>query len=467
MSDQMFHFSGFVSAVRCTNTLRNASRGLVIASVCLAACGGESDPPKGSQEPQGQGKAGAAEGGAGSAAGASGSRSNEAGRSGGTAGTGRAANGGTGGSSVKPAADGGKGGSTPAQSDAGAGGTGGSSGDSAGEGGSGEPDSQVAVDAIAASLATAVCDALKGCVGQAKLAMLTGREDCLARYSAGFAQDAFGTLAESIGAGAIKLDETKLDSCYSDTRALGCDLRTERLPPSCQEAIGSQRNIGDTCSLDADCAGDSFCPVEATCPRSCTATHGAGDACTRDAECQRGAICDTGTCKVPVATDGPCAGDSGNVCKDGESCLGSDDTQPGACVANATVQSGALGAECSPGGTLCREGLSCALENGAFKCVAAVARGATCRLALPTQCPIDSYCTAADVTVTGTCAALPAEGKACVQNNQCAPGHVCVTQGGTATCRKLGDVGDTCVADGLCRSGKCTDGSCALRDRCE
>jgi hypothetical protein len=62
---------------------------------------------------------------------------------------------------------------------------------------------------------------------------------------------------------------------------------------------------------------------------------------------------------------------------------------------------------------------------------------------------------------------LPTEGKACVLSNACAAGHVCVTQGGKNTCRKLGDLGDACAADGLCRSGACVDGACAIRARCE
>jgi Dickkopf N-terminal cysteine-rich region len=454
-------------AVRSANTLSFAA--LV---VCFAACGDDNavkdDPNK--LEP----KAGSA------AVSGSGSSGQTAG-SGGTATAGR----GEAGSAGRPAADGGKGGgaagtarSSGSRAGSGGAGSGGTRGDAgmggssgaAGQGGSAgsdAPGKDVDVSEIAKSLAAAVCDAMKSCVGPAKLTMLTGREDCVHRYSAAFEQDDFGTLAKSVEAGWIAIDESKLDACYADTRALGCRVQSDRLPASCQEAIASKRQIGESCAIDADCAGAAYCPIDAECPRTCQATQDPGADCTRDAECRVGSVCSVGKCAVPAATDEACAGNSGGVCDLGASCVGSDDTTTGTCQPNANVQVGELDEACTPGMTLCKEGLSCAYDGAAFKCFGAVERGDACRLALPSQCPVDTYCSAADVTQTGSCLALPTEGMACVLSNACAGGHVCVTQGGKNTCRKLGDLGDACAANALCRSGACVAGACAIRPRCE
>jgi hypothetical protein len=455
------------TAVRSANTVSLAA--LVL---CFAACGDDTGAVKDTEPTKMEPKAGhAAMSGAGS------------GGKSGSSGAGKAGSNDEAGSGGHTAADGGKGGA------AGTAGKGGSAGSRAGSGGAGSGGSQSEagaggmsgagaggaagssagpnVTAIADALAEAVCDALKDCVGPTKLTLITGREECADRYKAAFEQDDFGTLAQSIEAGWIVIDESKLDACYADTRALGCGVQTERLPPSCQEAIAAKRQIGESCAIDADCAGAAFCPIDAECPRDCQATQDDGADCTRDAECKAGSVCSAGKCAKPAGTDEACAGNSGGVCKLGESCVGSDDTTPGTCQPNENVQVGDLGDECTPGMTLCKEGLSCAYDGAAFKCVGAVAKGDACRLALPSQCPVDTYCSAADLTQTGSCLALPTEGMACVLSSACAAGHVCVTQGGKNTCRKLGDLGDACAADGLCRSGACVDGACAIRARCE
>lgn len=460
------------SVVRTANTVSCAA--LVL---CLTACGDDAGAAKAdpnAQEPKAGSAAMSGAGASGQTAGAGGKSGGDSSDAGSTAGSGgrAAADGGKGGAGAAGSKAGGAGragaGGTAEAGQGGSGGTGGSKSE-AGAGGSAEPpaltDQRVAE--IARSLAEAVCQALEQCVGSAKLTMLTAREDCVERYSAGFQQDDFGTLATSVEAGWIKLDESKLNDCYADTRALGCKVQADRLPTSCQEAIAAQRHAGDACAIDADCAVGTYCPIDASCPRNCQAAVDKGANCTRDAECKVGSICSAGKCTVPSDVGAPCAGNSGGVCELGDSCVGSDDTNPGTCQTNASVQVGELDQPCTPGMTLCKEGLSCAYDGAAFFCVGPVASGAACRLALPSQCPVDTYCSAADLTQTGSCLALPTEGKTCVLNNACAAGHVCVTQGGKNTCRELGDLGDACAADALCRSGACVDGACAIRPRCE
>lgn len=324
------------------------------------------------------------------------------------------------------------------------------------------------VERLARELAGAICSSLQKCVGEQKLAALMAREDCNERLTKTFAQSDFAGLADSIESGAVVFDESALEACYRDARSLACDAQTERLPPSCQRALAGQRRAGESCTLGVDCVPEAFCPSTAECPRTCEPTRPAGQRCARDEECQRGLICVEGQCSAPVAAGSACAGDSGAICALGLSCVGSTDTEPGTCQENREVQVGGLGDVCTPGGRLCKEGLSCAYDSpSTFKCRAAAKRGATCRLALPGQCPLDSYCNAPEVTADGECVALPVDGEDCVLGDDCAPGHVCTVKDDSAICRRLADLGEDCLADGLCRSGLCIDGQCAARPVCE
>lgn len=326
----------------------------------------------------------------------------------------------------------------------------------------------VDVEKLARGLADAMCASLRECVGAQKLAALTAREDCNQRLAKTFAQADFAGLPGSIESGAVEFDEAALDGCFRDARALGCDAQTERLPPSCERALAGQRAEGELCTLGVDCIPGTFCPSTAECPRTCESTRPAGERCARDEECRRGLICVAGQCSAPVVAGAACAGESGAICALGLSCVGSTDTEAGTCEHNREIQVGGPGEVCSPGGTLCKEGLSCAYDSpSTFKCRAAAKRGATCRLALPGQCPLDSYCNAPEVTADGECVALPVDGEGCVLGDDCAPGHVCTVKDDSAICRRLSDLGEGCLADGLCRSGLCLDGQCATRPVCE
>lgn len=322
---------------------------------------------------------------------------------------------------------------------------------------------------IAEQLASAVCGALLSCLGEQKLQAFVGREPCETRIGGSLAQDDLGSLAESVKLGRVRVDDGAFDDCYKDTRALGCAVQEQRLPDSCQRALAGTVAEGGTCSIQSDCAGSAFCST-GECPRRCSLRHATGGACARDEECESGLICNDDKCGAPAAEGGRCAGDSGGVCKLGTSCVGSSQDQAGTCKNNSDVQVGELGAECTPGGTLCKEGLSCAYDGGsAFSCQNGVAQGETCHLALPGMCPTDAYCDAQDVTTAGKCRALPGDGQACALGDECAAGTVCLLDKASnkAVCRRIGDVGDTCNEDAMCRSGDCVDGKCEVRAVCQ
>jgi hypothetical protein len=324
------------------------------------------------------------------------------------------------------------------------------------------------IEAFSEKLAKAVCVSLRDCVGEQKLRPFVDNEDCEMHFAKAFAQSDFGPLHDSVERGRLQLHPESLARCYTDTRKLGCAIQTERLPASCQDALEGTVEQGDACTIGAECAGQNFCP-DTACPRVCTARRSAAGSCARDEECQSGLICLQGACAAPAALGEACAGSSKAVCALGTSCVGSTKEQAGSCVANAEVQAGELGAVCTPGGTLCREGLSCAYDGDqGFNCQDAVASGANCHLALPTQCPASEYCTAEAVTSEGRCAALPRDGEPCVLGNECAGGHVCSSAAeGAVVCRRIGDLAQACAADAMCRSGRCAQGKCAAIDVCD
>lgn len=325
------------------------------------------------------------------------------------------------------------------------------------------------IEGFSRNLGKAVCDALRECLGEQKLRAFVDNEDCDERFAKGFAQSDFGSLHDSVERGRVQLHADSLERCYKDTRELGCAIHTERLPSSCEAALQGTVKEGKACSIGADCTGQTFCPASA-CPRVCTAQRAAAGSCERDEECRSGLICVQGACAAPAAVGEACAGSSKGVCALGTSCVGSTTDQAGKCVANADVQVGDVGDVCTPGGTLCKEGLSCAYDGDqAFNCQEAAESGASCHLALPTQCPTSEYCTAEDVTSEGQCAALPKDGAACVLGSECAGGHVCLREAdsGALVCKRVRDLDEECAVDAMCRSGRCAQGKCAVDAVCD
>lgn len=325
----------------------------------------------------------------------------------------------------------------------------------------------VSVTELSQQLAAAVCESLRSCLGEQKLNAFVDGEVCETRFTKTFAQTDFANLDDAVQRGRVELHADLLEQCYADTSELGCAIQTERLPSSCQRAIQGTRAPGETCTSGLDCMSDGYCPATA-CSRVCTVRARAAGSCSRDEECQTGLICVSGECAAPAALGEPCSGHSKAVCALGASCVGSTPEQAGRCAANADVQVGAAGEACTPGGTLCREGLSCAYDGDTgFNCQEPVASGASCHLALPTQCPRSEYCTAPDVTTEGRCSPLPGDGEACVLGSECAGGHVCLADGDSVICTRLRDLGEACTQAAMCRSGRCSQDHCAAPEVCD
>ncbi len=317
------------------------------------------------------------------------------------------------------------------------------------------------------ALATSVCAAIDSCVGAAVLRELTEHEDCTVRVAAQLRATEFAFIEQSVSSDRVAYDPSQLPACLDDIRGLGCDVLSHTLPPSCSAVLDGQVQIDGECAISSECHGAAFCAGADQCPSHCAPLLSEGDACSGDNQCGDDLTCAGGQCVRPSLEGEPCNGNSGTTCRIGFTCQGSTDVDPGSCVPNAMVQIGNEGDSCEPGGSLCKDGLSCVYASGSeFHCESAVGSGASCHLGLPGQCPNDEYCDTTEVTAQSTCRKLPGEGQACVLTGRCAPGLVCVAEGQDHNCRAIEDNCGACSDDAACRSGNCDQGKCAPPPAC-
>lgn len=373
--------------------------------------------------------------------------------------------------------DGVAGGSKPDQSAGGTNGAGGT-GKGSGTGGSTasgdagadpvlQPPGDTSLAKLPEAFASAICAALEACVGRAKLADLMQREPCVVRVAAELRATEFAYMDVAISAGRVLYDPSKLTECQDGIRALECDVLSHSYPQACVDVLEGNVQLDGECVSSAECTGTAFCSSSDTCPSKCTARFAAATACASDGQCDEDLLCLGGKCTAPAGDGETCAGTSGKFCALGLNCVGATDTASGKCATNASVQVGATGDVCVPGGKLCKEGLSCVYDGtSAFVCEAAVDSGAACHLGLPGQCPSDEYCDATEVTAKSVCKKLPAAGKACALAGLCAGGAACISGGPAPTCRAIEDNGGACAADAACRSGSCTGGKCEPPKAC-
>jgi hypothetical protein len=175
---------------------------------------------------------------------------------------------------------------------------------------------------------------------------------------------------------------------------------------------------GEPCEEDMQCR--SFGCHEGTC-----GDGEYGGSCADSDDCYGGEFCLDGTCVPPRA--------DGEACTSDEQCL--DTCVDGKCGATAGCGAGEVGDACN-GSEHCQEGLNCSLDT--YRCVAAVAIGATCRASYG-ECVDGSYCEVEDFSSeepTGTCTALKPDGTACDGSSECESG----------TCSEAGQ----CASPALC-----------------
>lgn len=379
----------------------------------------------------------------------------------GGAGLGSSAGGGTAGAAAGSAAPPGSGASGGDDGAAGNGGAGDRFGSDAGDGTPFEP---IPIADLPAAFAGAICHALRDCLGEAALREITAREVCETRVTAELLATEFHYIDAALDSGHVLYDPRELPACLEGVRDLGCDVLADSFPEPCVQVLAGNVPAGGECLVSAECQGTAFCAgaESGQCPSTCAELLGEGDACSADNECGDQLLCLGGECARLSLQGEACGAQSGRACALGYSCMGSTDTQSGECVENAMVQVGDEDDVCEPGGSLCKDGLSCVFDGASgFHCKPYVAADAACHLGLPGQCPVDQYCDAESVTDEGTCRPLPGAGDACVLTGLCAPGLACVIEGQDPVCRTIRDNGGTCSADEACRSGNCVAGNCA------
>ena len=414
---------------------------LFLLIVGLVACGGD-DKPDG-----GMGGAGAA---------------GQAGESG--AGGGGASGTGSGGQSGV----GGDAGDAGSSGESGEGGEGGEAGDAGGT-------PVVPLAEVPGEFAGAICDALETCVGMRKLADITGGEDCEARLKAELEAGELAYIDDSITAGRVLYNPSKLEECLDGIREMSCDVVSDTYPDACVDVLAGNVPLDDECAISSECEGTAFCSGRLAC-RAPQAVAPEGDECLADDEC--GDARSVTGLRAPRAhlhragSEGDdCGGNTGIKCALALVASNFTEDSAGECTTHAEILVGDRDDVCNPAGTLCKDGFSCLPVNAEpeeWRCLAMVRADEACQLALPGQCPNGQYCNAEAFFTEGTCVDLPVDGEACVLTQLlCAPGAACVIEGEDPVCREIVDNGEPCTGNGACRSGNCVDGECAPPTVCE
>src|SRR5262249_52375773 len=136
------------------------------------------------------------------------------------------------------------------------------------------------------------------------------------------------------------------------------------------------------------------------------------------------------TCQPFVAVNADCV--QGQSCVPGALCLDKK------CRRVSDLFTAAEGFACYTTGSLCQRGLDCEFNGLPFlsagTCVQEKHPLDACKLALPDECPKDTYCSANGFNTGGKCLATPIENMPCATDFEqtigtaapCKAGHTCV-----------------------------------------
>ncbi|MFI5308098.1 MAG: hypothetical protein ACHQ53_12135 [Polyangiales bacterium] len=329
-------------------------------------------------------------------------------------------------------------------------------------------------------LAENACTSLEGCFDSRTLRYAFGDAGCKVRLQAAIEDSDFGYVQDSIDAGRVSYDASKVDGCLDAIKALGCSFSTTRLfeKDACKGVFTGHAKAGAKCTVGEDCDSGLFCQHDATtCPGTCKALLKPGSTCDSADQCADGLACSksTATCEEPSHAGEACGGGVAGECAGGLSCVGDDETTgtAGMCRHTNSILVGKLGDTCDiKTGALCTEGLTCAASikggTASFDCEMLAAADASCRFGVPAPCQSDQYCSA-DISlgqIDGKCTPAPAAGESCLTltgSPACAPGLFCDVD---ARCHPVNRLGQPCVSDDGCASGLCTSGKCQRPKQC-
>jgi hypothetical protein len=364
------------------------------------------------------------------------------------------------------------------------GGAGGSSTDATGTGGAatggggaasdaGDAAAGVPLPALAAALAHAVCENLKTCYVSA-VELFTHDEDCDSLFTSVITGQIVAPIQQSIARGTVT---------YNPREAAACVMNlvegTQKTPPvcgnfnavveHCKVVLTNLAPAGRACHQRFECQEGLFCDDTAGCPGTCKAFAQMGATCAADSNCDpsKGLYCQkvadagdadggVGMCQPYVPFNADCLQDR-DECEPGGMCIEKK------CRRVSDLFTLAETFTCYTSGALCQRGLDCEFSGlpllSAGTCVQEKHALDPCKLALPDECPKDTYCSANVFNLGGQCVGTPTENQKCATDFEqganlaapCKAGLVCVS----GICKPARQLGEPCESNAQCYSGSC------------
>jgi hypothetical protein len=353
-------------------------------------------------------------------------------------------------------------------------GAGGAAGAGGGTGGGADAGDAAAngipLPALAPALAHAVCENLKACYVSV-VEVLIHDEDCDAFFTSVITGQIVAPIQRSVERGTIGYDPREAAACV-----MGIAEGTQMTPPQCSDfnkfiedckrMLTNLSMPGRPCRNRYECRAGLFCDDTAGCPGTCRPFAATGGMCAVNGDCNPldGLYCQ----KVPDAGDGG-VGTCQPFVPANADCTDRDQCAPGAlciekkCRRLSEIFTQAETFTCSTNGLLCQRGLDCeymgvpVITTGT--CVKEKKALDMCKLALPDECPKDTYCSAGFFNNGGQCLATPVENQPCATNFEqaagvaapCKAGLVCVN----GICKPGRQLGQPCEINSQCYSGAC------------
>jgi hypothetical protein len=317
-----------------------------------------------------------------------------------------------------------------------------------------------------AQFVPALCDAVEACAGATvSQVFLAAAGGCEAGFGAGWENAVVPAMDMAIARGTVTYDAAAARACLDALRANPCGFNANGPAAiACQRVFVGSQPAGGPCSLNEECGVEQFCSITTACPGTCQARRTSGQDCSEDRHCAAGLACQDGMCTAPPREGAGCTelGDCalGLLCASGQ-CRPVDDVLVGAEGTSCNLQMGPL----------CRDGLSCVVDmvsvaGATFVCRMPAAAGGTCRLGIPTQCPVGFACVGTDpmrADFEGTCEPVPStEDAPCDALSGCAAGLRC----DDGNCVRVRDNGEACETSSQCASGQCNGGTCVAPMLC-
>jgi hypothetical protein len=261
---------------------------------------------------------------------------------------------------------------------------------------------------------------------------------------------------------------------------------THQSPPSCgdfnaivegcKSMLGKLHGAGQPCGHRYECAAGFMCD-NANCPGMCKRFAQVGAMCMADADCdpQASLYCHKspdagaagpGLCQPLVAANADCG--QGDNCVPGALCI------VGKCrrVSDLFIVAETFG--CYSNGFLCQRGLDCEFNGLPFlsmgTCVNEKQPLDACKIALPDECPKDTYCSSNAFNAGGKCLATPVENQQCASDFEqnigvaapCKATLSCVN----GICKPMRRLGEPCEVHTQCYSGACGPSSLCVPPSC-